>query len=162
MLSLNFPKLFGAARSSAAGSFGGRGKGAKKVPTRKELLALRPMRNPDLEWSEEDGRIVLHIKHKKMAKAWLLTKLFPIPEDRRVVLDAIGTDVWQLIDGKTNIGRIAKVLAQKYKLTPREMELSLQQFFKELGRRGYIGFWVQEETGKEETAKAEPTKNSKS
>lgn len=137
MLSLNLPRLFG-----------GRVQGGRKVPSRQELLALRPMRNPDLDWSEEDGHIVLHIKHKKMAKAWLLSKFFPIPEARRVVLDTIGTDVWQMIDGKTNIGRIARVLAQKYKLTPREMELSLQQYFKELGRRGYIGFWVEENSDK--------------
>jgi hypothetical protein len=116
------------------------GRNGKKAPTRSELLALRPVRNPDLEWTEEDGHIVLLIKHRKSTKTWLLSKMFPVPEGRRVVLDAIGTDVWQMLDGKTNIGRIAKALAQKYKLTPREMELSLQQFFKELGRRGYIGF----------------------
>lgn len=128
--------------------FGGRRQSGKKVPTRKELLALRPMRNPDLEWSEEDGHIVLHIKHKKVAKMWLLSKIFPMPEGRRVVLDTIGTDVWQMIDGKTNIGRMAKMLAEKYKLTPREMELSLQQYFKDLGRRGYVGFWVEEKSDK--------------
>jgi len=144
MLSLNLPNLFGR-KPSAADAVSGKG---KKVPTRGELMALRPMRNPDLEWAEEDGRIVLHVKHReRIVKAWLLSKMFPMPEGRRVVLDAIGTDVWQMIDGKTSIGRIAKALAQKYKLTPREMELSLQQFFKELGQRGYIGFWAEDKDG---------------
>ena len=34
----------------------------------------------------------------------------------------------------------AATLAKEFKLMPREAELSLQQFFKELGRRGYVMF----------------------
>ena len=55
----------------------------------------------------------------------------------------IGTDVWRLIDGTRNIGQIARELAAQHQIEKREAEVSLQQFFKELGRRGYIGFAVE-------------------
>lgn len=124
------------------------------APTWREMLQLRPVRNPGLEWEEEEGRVVLHIRHfeKRNWKMRLVNLLISMPDNRRIVLDAIGTDVWQMTDGQNTLGRIAKSLAEKYKLSPREAELSLQQFFKELGRRGYVGF-VKEETGngKQET-----------
>lgn len=117
-------------------------------PTWREMLQLRPIRNPNLEWTEEEGRVVLLLIRgtKKNWKARLLRVFVPIPEKRRIALDAIGTDVWKMIDGENQLGQIAQKLARKYKLSPREAELSLQQFFKELGRRGYIGF-LTEETG---------------
>lgn len=114
----------------------------KTTPTWREMLELRPVRNPELEWTEENERVVLCIKHgeRKSWKLRLANMLVPLPPDRRVALDAIGTDVWRLMDGRNTVGRIAKELAKKYKLQTREAELSLQQFFKELGRRGYVGF----------------------
>lgn len=112
------------------------------VPTWREMLLLKPVRNPALEWKQEEERVVLTIHHEKPSgwKARLLSLVVAMPKDRRVALDAIGSDVWLLTNGENTLGFIAKKLAKKYKLSPREAELSLQQFFKELGRRGYIGF----------------------
>jgi len=115
---------------------------------RREFLALRPMRNPALEWLEEEGHVVLHVKLTHTWKTRLLNIFFQVPRDRRVVLDAIGSDVWHMLDGQNTIGHIAKSVAGKYKLNAREAELSLQQFFKDLGRRGYIGFMIEAGAGK--------------
>ena len=112
----------------------------KGAPTRRELLAVRPVRNPALEWVEEDGQIVLHIKRVNNWKTRLITIFTQVPESRRVVLDPIGTHVWRMLDGQTTFEAISKSLAKEFKLMPREAELSLQQFFKELGRRGYVMF----------------------
>lgn len=123
---------------------GGAGGGAKaaRPASRREVLQLRPLRNPALDWYEEEDRVVLHIHRAQTWKTRLLGVFFPLPEDRRVALDAIGTDVWRMLDGKATLGQIARAVANKYKLSPREAELSVQQFFKELGRRGYVGFAV--------------------
>ncbi len=116
-------------------------KGARKgAPTRRELLAVRPVRNPALEWVEEDGQIVLHIKRVNNWKTRLITIFTQVPESRRVVLDPIGTHVWRMLDGQNTFEAISKSLAKEFKLLPREAELSLQQFFKELGRRGFVMF----------------------
>ncbi len=120
----------------------GKNKGARHLPTWREMLELCPARNPNLDWVEDEGKVVLLIRHdlEKNWKTRLLGLFVSLPEDRRVSLDAIGSDVWHLIDGKNTLGQIAGELAKKYKLSSREAELSLQQYFKELGRRGYIGF----------------------
>jgi hypothetical protein len=120
----------------------GKSKGTRQQPSWREMLQLCPARNPNLDWTDDDGKVVLLIRHD-MGTNWktrFLRLFVSLPEDRRVSLDAIGSDVWHLIDGKNTLGQIAKELAVKYKLSSREAELSLQQYFKELGRRGYIGF----------------------
>lgn len=130
--------------------FSGKSASTQPQPTWREMLQLRPIRNPNLEWTEEEGRVVLLLLRggRKDWKARLLKAFVPIPEKRRIALDAIGTDVWKMIDGENRLGLIAQKLARKYKLSPREAELSLQQFFKELGRRGYIGFLTEESEDK--------------
>lgn len=106
------------------------------------MLGLRPVRNPELEWAQVDGKVVLDLKHQQRVgwKQWVVGLIMPTPPNRQVELDTIGSEVWLLIDGKNTIGGIAGKLAKKYQLTPREAELSLQQYCKELGRRGYVGF----------------------
>lgn len=131
---------------------------AKKsaAPTWREMLQLKPVRNPGLEWTEEEERVVLTIRHETRTnwKARVMRLVVAVPKERRVALDAIGSDVWRWTDGENTLGFIAQKLAKKYKLSSREAELSLQQFFKELGRRGYIGFITEEAgNGKQETGK---------
>lgn len=112
----------------------------KETPTRRDLLALKPVRNPILEWNDEDGHVVLTIRRAKDWKTRVVLIFTQVPEERRVVLDPIGTHVWRMLDGATTFDTIARSLAKEFKLMPREAELSLQQFFKELGQRGYIVF----------------------
>lgn len=113
---------------------------SKPKASRRDVMRLRAIRNPSLEWSEEEGQIVLHISQPRTWKLALLNIFVPVPRDRRVVLDPIGTDVWKALDGETSFETIARSLAQKHKILPREAEVALQQFYKELGKRGYIGF----------------------
>lgn len=110
----------------------------RRATQRRELLEMRPQRNPRLQWEERDGAVVLQIRRKSNWKTRLAGLVVPVPEDRTVVLDAIGTDVWKQLDGQTSVQQIVQSLAKKYKLSAREAEISLQQFFKELSRRGYV------------------------
>jgi hypothetical protein len=107
---------------------------------RKAWLALRPWRNPALDWFEEENRVILHIKRQQNWKTKIVNLFVPLPEDRKIALDAIGTHVWRMLDGKNSVDVIARSVAKEYKLVEREAELSVQQFFRELARRGYVGF----------------------
>ena len=111
-----------------------------RATARREFLALRPLRNPRLEWEEVEGRVVLRVPRPDTLQVKIINIFFPVPEERKVILDPIGSDVWRACDGQTPISEVAKILGRNYKLGTREAELSLQQFFKEVGRRGYIGF----------------------
>ncbi len=113
-----------------------------RARARREFLALRPARNPSIEWSEVGGKALLQIPRANNWKVKIINVFFPVPEDKKVELDAIGSHVWTRCDGERRIEDLVRELQREYKLGAREAELSLQQFFKDLGRRGYIGFAV--------------------
>lgn len=57
---------------------------------------------------------------------------------KTVELDALGSAVWRLIDGRRSIGGIAAALADRFGLDAREAELAVAEFLRQLGRRGAI------------------------
>lgn len=121
------------------------GKGQAAPPTKRALMQLRPVRNPALSWDEQDGIVVLRIEQKdtpnsRSWKAKLAGVFVKLPEERAVELDALGTDVWKMLDGTITMGGVVTALAKKHRLSKREAELSVQQYFKELSRRNYIAF----------------------
>ena len=115
------------------------------------MLELRPVRNPALAWDEQNGIVVLRIEqqHTPNARSWkarMASVFVKLPEQRVVELDALGTDVWKMLDGKTTMGAVINALAKKHRLEKKEAELSVQQYFKELSRRNYIAFLQDEKT----------------
>jgi len=114
-----------------------------RARARREFLALRPGRNPSIEWQEVEKKVVLTIPRASNWKVKIINVFFPVPNEKKVVLDAIGSHVWTRCDGHNTIENLSRELQREYKLGAREAELSLQQFFKDLGRRGYIGFAVE-------------------
>ena len=114
------------------------GKAAKARPTRREALEVRPLRNPELRWYEDDGVVVLHIVREQTRKTRLLNLFVPLPEERKIELDKMGSAVWRLCDGQTALRTIAQTLAKEYQLEQREAEISVGQFFINLQRRGFV------------------------
>ena len=58
---------------------------------------------------------------------------------RKLQLDELGTQVWDLIDGSTTVQRLIQRFAEDYQLHLKEAEVSVSRFLRELGRRGIIG-----------------------
>ena len=114
-----------------------------KVPDRGELMKTLPLRNQLVKWEvDEKGEVSLTIPQDH--KMWLrvLAKLFSLPGKRVIVLDDVGSYVWQLCDGQNSLRRISKQLSDKYNLTAKEAEMSLVEYLRTLGKRGIIGFAV--------------------
>ena len=102
-----------------------------------------PLRNQLVKWEmDEKGEVSLTIPQDH--KMWLrvLAKLFSLPGKRVIVLDDVGSYVWQLCDGQNSLRRISKQLSDKYNLTAKEAEMSLVEYLRALGKRGIIGFDV--------------------
>jgi hypothetical protein len=111
--------------------------------SKEQVLASKPLRNPQLEWEKNDaGEIVVTIRRRTDWKAKALGLLFPIPTQRTIVLDGPGTFVWEMCDGNTDIQAMMRRLAQHYQLNIKEAELSLTTYLRNLGKRGLIGFAV--------------------
>lgn len=58
---------------------------------------------------------------------------------KKLQLDALGTEVWDLIDGRRSVRKIIQRFAETHRLHPREAEVSVTRFLRELGKRGLIG-----------------------
>ena len=119
-----------------------------------------------IEWEKnEKGEIKIVIPLKKLKKkmgsgkkaprrASILSKIFPEPEEKRIRLDEAGSLVWELCDGEKTVKEIVDSLCERYKLLPREAELSLSSYLRSLSQRGLIGFIIPEDL-RERLAKRE-------
>jgi Coenzyme PQQ synthesis protein D (PqqD) len=114
----------------------------KFVPkiTRQEILSAVPVRNTLIEWeTNEHDEVVLKVPRRRDRVGRLLHRVFVAPPFKQVVLDEVGSDVWQLCTGENSVDAIVKTLAKKYKLSRREVELSLASYLRTLAQRGFIG-----------------------
>jgi len=111
--------------------------------TRTKSLACVPLRAPSINWSEEEPHEVV-IEYPLSIKPFFisLAKRFNKGEEQRLTkklqLDSIGSRVWLMLDGETDVKTIIKNTAQPAGLTLQEAEISVTTFLRELGRRGLI------------------------
>ena len=125
----------------------------KKVElTREQSLKAVPLRNRKVEVRRESsGNAVLVLKRRRSWWANIVAKIFYVPEERKIGLDELGTFVWDLCDGQTNVKAIISRFAQEHKLGKKEAEVSVVEYMKRLTKKGLIGLMVEkpwEESGR--------------
>ncbi len=107
--------------------------------TRRQALAIKPLHNPNLEWKyNEEGHVVAMLPRKGGPTGKLVNFFLTVPEERPVILDEVGSFVWKMCDGERSVEQISKALSDEYKLTPREVEVSLNEYLRMLAKRGMI------------------------
>ena len=116
------------------------------VMSRQEALRLRPVKNKDvIESVSPTGKIILcypldlkpiFVGLAKKMGLWKEGK----PLTKSIELDEIGAMTWKMVDGKHTVKDMVDIFAKEYKVLPKEAELSMTSFIKELGRRGLIAF----------------------
>jgi len=85
------------------------------------------------------------LEYPLAVKPWIaaLTKRLGGPAARvytkKLQLDALGTAVWDLVDGKRSVRRIIQIFAETHRLENKEAEVSVTSFIKQLGQRGLLG-----------------------
>ena len=117
----------------------------KKRPDvdRTRVMKSFPVRNQLITWEIDDkGEASLVVPQKDKLWVRLASKLFMLPNKRVIVLDSIGTYVWQMCDGKHTISQIIKSVQNQYQFTRKEAETSLFTFMQQLGKRNFIGFAI--------------------
>ena len=60
-----------------------------------------------------------------------------------MVLDQIGTQVWEMCDGRTTVEAMIRRLSEDHKLNNKEAEISLLAYLKQLGQKNLVGFVVE-------------------
>jgi hypothetical protein len=110
---------------------------------RMEALACVPVISPGLQWRKAANGEVL-IEYPLQIKPFLqslFARLHPQEEraiTRKLQLDAMGSKVWLMLDGRTNVKEIITRFAAATTLSLQEAEQSVTLFLRDLGRRGLI------------------------
>lgn len=112
--------------------------------TPEQVLGSRPVRNENLSVEETEGG-GLRIAARRREDWWirLLNVVLPIPRERRIELDVVGRQVWELCDGEHTLRDMIEVFQERHKLTRMEAEWSLRNYLKDLGKRHLVGFVVE-------------------
>lgn len=104
-----------------------------------EFLRSKPVKNPCLEWVKSDkGETTVTIKPENQRRKGL-SKIFSLPKEKKVVLDKVGTFVWERCDGNHSVKQIAEELSHEYKMIRQEAETALSKYLQQLAERGMIG-----------------------
>jgi len=107
--------------------------------TRHQALAIKPLHNPNLEWEyNEEGYVVAMLTRRSGLTGKLTSFFIAAPGERRIVLDEVGSFVWKMCDGQHSVEQISEALSDKYILTSREVEVSLNEYLRMLAKRGMI------------------------
>jgi len=113
--------------------------------TRLKALAFKPVKSQQVsETRLETGEVVIEyplaVRPLIAAVARRLGKSQQdLVQTKKLQLDALGTSVWDLVDGKHSVRRMINIFAETHRLERREAEVSVTQFIRELGKRGLLG-----------------------
>lgn len=118
-------------------------KGPAKGLTRTEALASIPLRSPSATWEIlENGDILIEYPLSIKPFFLQLFSRFNKGQEQRptkkLQLDAMGSKVWQMFDGKKEVKTIIREVAEETGLSLQEAEISVTTFLRQLGRRGLI------------------------
>lgn len=112
-------------------------------PGRTESLSCIPQHLPGIDWiCAENGDVLIEyplnikpffLQIAKRFKRESQTKL-----TKKLQLDGLGSSVWLMIDGETDIKTIIEKFTENSGLTLQEAEQSITSFIRQLGRRGLI------------------------
>lgn len=118
----------------------------KKPPTaltRDQALACTPVRNNVVNWEILDSGVV-RVEYMLVLKP-VLKSIFErfgnTPAEtptRKLELDALGSQVWQMLDGSRTTAQLIEEFARLHRISNQEAEQSITLFLRELGKRGLI------------------------
>ena len=118
----------------------------RKPPSlsRTQALNCTPVKNTYVRTTRLDTGEVL-LTYPAAMRPWLagLIRRFGSSSEgavtRKLQLDELGTQVWNMIDGINSVQDIIQRFADNYQLQLKEAEVSVTRFLRELGRRGIVG-----------------------
>ena len=121
-------------------------KNASKVHlTRSEALDCVPLKNALVTESRTEMGLAL-LSYPLQVRPWLAALMrrfgrsYEGPPPKKLQLDSLGTSVWDLMDGRRSVRQVIQQFSHAFKLHPKEAELSVTSFMRELGKRGLIAF----------------------
>lgn len=119
----------------------------KKNVITQNYLEKIPKRSSYIEWkTDNDGIVTLEIENTGWANR-IAQKLFKRPKISYVHLDKLGSFVWPLIDGKTSITELGKLVDEKFGEDAHPLYERLARYFQILDSYHFIS-WLNPEKDK--------------
>lgn len=110
----------------------------KKNVTPENLLEKKPVRNPDLRWSQdENGAVTLEMENKGLVNR-IAQKLIKKPKISYIHLDEMGSFIWPLIDGERDIIAIGKEVEAHFGEKANPLYERLSQYIQTLQKYGFV------------------------
>ena len=98
-----------------------------------------PVRNSKISWTEESEVVNLEIENTGFMNR-LAQKFFKKPKTSYIHLDELGSFVWKLIDGETNIIDMGKAVEEKFGEEAYPLYERLAKYFQILESYSFISF----------------------
>lgn len=109
---------------------------------RQTVMRVRPIRNPAVTYEvSEAGEATLTIPTRKDKVGRVVSTFVRLPETRAIVLDEVGTFVWNLCDGEHTIEAIVRKTGSAYRISRREVEVSVTTYLQMLVERRLVGLY---------------------
>ena len=107
------------------------------MKTKENFLEKKPQRNPDINWKEKDGQITLEIENKGLFNR-LAQKLLKKPKISYIHLDEMGSFIWPLIDGETDIIALGERVKEHFGDKAEPLYERLSKYIKILESYGFV------------------------
>lgn len=100
-------------------------------------LEYIPAISPQNTWSQEDGKVTVHMVHRGFYAA-IAQKFFHRPRVSHIDLDRMGSFVFPLIDGKRTVGDIALLVKAEFGQEAEPLYERLSKYMQILRNNGFI------------------------
>ena len=107
------------------------------MKNKENFLEKKPQRNPDINWNEKDGQITLEIENKGVFNR-LAQKLLKKPKISYIHLDEMGSFIWPLIDGETDIIDLGEKVKEHFGDKAEPLYERLSKYIKILESYGFV------------------------
>jgi hypothetical protein len=112
--------------------------------SRSEALNCIPVKNIQAQETREEAGLLL-LCYPVETRPWIagwIRRFGGAAEGvrlKKLQLDTLGTAVWDLLDGKRTVGQVIQSFTAMQRLHPKEADVAVTLFLRELGKRGLIG-----------------------
>ena len=96
-----------------------------------------PVISPKNSWDVKDGTVTIHMVHRGFY-AWIAQKVFQRPRVSHIDLDAMGSFIFPLIDGKRTVGDIAELVKAEFGKDAEPLYERLAKYMQILRNNGFI------------------------